>query len=153
MNIEQRLNTACTQAIKNLFAQDVLVELQKTRKDFEGDYTLVVFAYLRFSKKSAEQTAELIGNELQQKYQELISGFNVVKGFLNISLQQEVWMEFFKQKQLEENYGISPQSGKKTMLEYSSPNTNKPLHLGHLRNNFLGHSLSRILKACGEEVI
>lgn len=152
MKIEQELNLACGQAVKNLFGQDVSIELQKTRKDFEGDYTLVVFPFLRFSKKSPEQTAEMIGAELLEKNKTFLLDFNVVKGFLNISLKQEVWLDFFKNNKDNEKFGYSPSSGKKIMLEYSSPNTNKPLHLGHLRNNFLGFSLSEILKACGHEV-
>lgn len=142
-------------AVKALYGIEIdtaSVNLQETRKEFAGQVTLVVFPLTKFSKKSPEQTAGDIGNYLQQYYAEIAS-FNVIKGFLNLELIDQYWL-----KQLEENNvrGIDSRSdvkGRKVMVEFSSPNTNKPLHLGHIRNNLLGYSVSKILEAAGYDVI
>lgn len=128
------------------------VTINETRKEFEGDITVVVFPFTRFSKSSPEQTANDLGEYLQTNHPE-IDRFNVVKGFLNLVIGDEYWLEQVKNISLTENYGFLPVNGKKVMVEYSSPNTNKPLHLGHVRNNLLGYSVSGILKAAGYEVI
>ncbi len=131
-----------------------LVQIYKTRKEFIGDYTLVVFPFLKSSRKGPEQTATEIGDYLCT-HLSVIENYNVVKGFLNLKLKQEFWIEFLKEISASEQFGIKKpgESGKTMMVEYSSPNTNKPLHLGHIRNNLLGFSLSEILKANGHKVV
>ncbi|QEC52947.1 arginyl-tRNA synthetase [Anseongella ginsenosidimutans] len=128
------------------------VTLNETRKEFEGDLTVVTFPFTRFSKKSPEETARELGNYLQENYEE-VARFNVVKGFLNLVISDRYWLERVKEMALSENYGAHSRNGQKVMVEYSSPNTNKPLHLGHVRNNLLGYSVSRILDAAGYDVI
>ena len=128
------------------------LQIQKTRKEFEGDYTVVVFPLLKASRKSPEATAQELGAALTEKMPEVVS-FNVVKGFLNFSLGEDFWRERFAEIAADANYGCAPATGKTIMVEYSSPNTNKPLHLGHIRNNLLGYSVAEILKACGHDVI
>ena len=128
------------------------IQIQKTRKEFEGDYTLVTFPLLKLSRKSPEATAEEIGKALVEKHPQ-IGGYNVIKGFLNISLTPSFWKSRFDEVMANENYGQAEPTGKTIMVEYSSPNTNKPLHLGHIRNNLLGYSVSQILKAAGNSVI
>jgi len=143
---------AAIKALYNVEADDQLIQLQKTRKDFDGDITLVVFPLLRTSKKSPEQTAEDLGFWMTQNVEE-VCGFNVVKGFLNLEVYTEYWTQFLTSALDGPNFGFaSPRSASPIMVEYSSPNTNKPLHLGHLRNNFLGYSVSEILKANGHDV-
>ncbi|MEX8546262.1 MAG: arginine--tRNA ligase [Mucilaginibacter sp.] len=146
---------AAVRAVKTLFATDIAAEnlsLQQTRKEFEGDVTLVVFPLTKFSKKSPEQTGTAIGEFLVNEV-EAIESFNVIKGFLNLSLKNSYWLAIFYQQINQPNFGTFPANGKKVMVEYSSPNTNKPLHLGHVRNNLLGYSVAEILKANGYEVI
>lgn len=142
-------------AITSLYSCEISscqIQLQATKKEFEGDVTLVVFPLLRITKKSPELSAAEIGEHLI-KHSAVFSSFNVVKGFLNIVIKDEIWLTQLNSWLLDENYGkaITP-TGKTYMVEYSSPNTNKPLHLGHLRNNFLGYSVAEILKANGHEV-
>ena len=142
-------------AIKDLYSTDVQpsdIQVQVTRKEFEGDYTLVVFPLLRISHSSPDATGKAIGDWLTSNVPE-ISGFNVVKGFLNISLSQLWWNELFSEIASEPGFGVLPSTGRNIMVEFSSPNTNKPLHLGHIRNNLLGDSVSRLLKASGNNVI
>lgn len=131
-----------------------LVQLQETRKEFTGDFTLVVFPLLRFSKNTPEKTGENIGNYLLESFP-LVSGFNVIKGFLNLEISDRWWIEYFADlssgKNLFEN--CLTKNPEVILVEYSSPNTNKPLHLGHIRNNLLGYSLFRILSSCGHKVI
>ncbi|OFX47062.1 MAG: arginine--tRNA ligase, partial [Bacteroidetes bacterium GWA2_30_7] len=140
-------------AIKALYHQDILIkniQISKTRKDFSGDYTLVVFPLLSISKKSPEATANDIGEYLKANYSALKS-FNIVKGFLNLSFTSEFWIEKLKTfSALNENLSST---NNKILIEFSSPNTNKPLHLGHIRNNLIGHSISEILKKVGNEVV
>ncbi|HEY9123093.1 MAG TPA: arginine--tRNA ligase, partial [Bacteroidales bacterium] len=132
------------------------VQIQKTRKDFKGDITIVVFPLLKFSGKGPEQTANDLGNYLVQHF-ELVEGFNVIKGFLNIEISKQYWFSFLEDiyltKGLEGGQLFHTSSPKKIMVEYSSPNTNKPLHLGHIRNNLLGYAVANILKATGNEVL
>jgi arginyl-tRNA synthetase len=145
------------EAIKNIYNSEVtddLIQLQETRKDFKGDFTLVVFSLLRFSKNTPEKTAETIGIYLVENFPP-VSGFNVIKGFLNLEISDFWWIDYFGMIAKEENHLIKCKvSNPETILvEYSSPNTNKPLHLGHIRNNLLGYSLYRILSASGHKVI
>lgn len=153
--IEEILYLGAQKAIQTLYgveSDEKLIQLQKTRKDFEGDLTLVVFPLLRVSKKSPEQTAEELGFWMTQNVVE-VCGFNVVKGFLNLEVFNAYWTQFLATVLDTSNFGFAiPNSAKPIMVEYSSPNTNKPLHLGHLRNNFLGYSVSEILKANGHKV-
>jgi len=142
-------------AIKDLYNTDIQpsdIQVQVTRKEFEGDYTLVVFPLLRISHSSPDATGKTIGDWLTSNVPE-ISGFNVVKGFLNISLSQLWWNELFSEIASDPDFGVLPSTGRNIMVEFSSPNTNKPLHLGHIRNNLLGDSVSRLLKASGNNVI
>jgi arginyl-tRNA synthetase len=157
MNIEHFLSESISSIINELFGLTSSVNeiiLQKTKKEFEGDYTLVTFPYIKASKTSPEKTGELIGEQLL-KNNTSITKFNVVKGFLNFTLSNDFWLSEFKTISQQENYGIKPakSSGKQIMLEYSSPNTNKPLHLGHVRNNLLGYSVAAINKTQGHDVI
>jgi len=140
--------------IKQLYNEDVaesLISIQDTRKEFEGQATIVVFPFVRYSKKSPEQTANDLGVYLVENLKE-VTAFNVVKGFLNLSIANDYWMDLFHTDLLRPDFGVLPSNGKKVMVEYSSPNTNKPLHLGHVRNNLLGYSVSELLKADGAEV-
>lgn len=157
MNIEHFLSSSISPVINELFglttnANDII--LQKTKKEFEGDYTLVTFPYIKAAKATPEKTGELIGEQLV-KNNPAITKFNVVKGFLNFSLSNDFWLNEFKTISQTDNYGIKPanSSGKQIMLEYSSPNTNKPLHLGHVRNNLLGYSVATIMKTQGHDVV
>ncbi len=146
---------AAVRAVKTLFATDISKEslgLQQTRKEFEGEITLVVFPLTKVSRTSPEQTGTAIGKFLVNEVEE-IESFNVIKGFLNLSLKNSYWLRIFYQEINQSNFGVFPSNGKKVMVEYSSPNTNKPLHLGHVRNNLLGYSVAEILKANGYEVI
>ena len=128
------------------------IQIQKTRKEFEGDYTLVCFPLLKLSRKSPEATAAEIGEAVVAQCSD-ISGYNVIKGFLNLSLSHSFWQSRFAEIVATENYGFAAHTGRTVMVEYSSPNTNKPLHLGHIRNNLLGYSVSQILAANGHKVI
>lgn len=140
--------------IKQLYNEDVpesAISIQDTRKEFEGQVTIVVFPIVRFSKKSPEQTANDLGNFLVENLEEVVA-FNVVKGFLNLSIADSYWLNLFNTELLDPSFGTFKSNGKKVMVEYSSPNTNKPLHLGHVRNNLLGYSVAELLSAVGYEV-
>jgi arginyl-tRNA synthetase len=155
MNVEFILKESISRAFGDLFGSQLGVEeikLQPTRKDFQGSHTFVTFPYTRISKKSPLETGEIIGNYLKEKSR-ILASFNVVNGFLNLEINDATWFRVFEIN-LENNpwSKINP-SGRKVMIEYSSPNTNKPLHLGHLRNNFLGFSVAEILKAVGDDVM
>ncbi|NDV96180.1 arginine--tRNA ligase [Dysgonomonas sp. 521] len=157
MKLEVKLQDAVIKAIEALYGQAVAPEqlsLQKTKKEFEGHYTLVVFPFLKMSKKGPEQTAQEIGEWLQANTDE-VSRFNVIKGFLNLSVATSCWLELLNDVNATENYGIKEVTpdAPLVMVEYSSPNTNKPLHLGHIRNNLLGFALSEVLKANGNKVV
>ena len=154
MNIDNYISKIVLEIVSGLYGEvtPAQIQIQKTRKEFEGDYTLVTFPLLKLSRKSPEATATEIGEKLVQNIAH-ISGFNVIKGFLNISLSPEFWRGCFKDIIDSNNYGQAASTGKTIMVEYSSPNTNKPLHLGHIRNNLLGYSVSQILAANGHNVI
>lgn len=157
MNIEHFLSETISAAVNQLFALDTKPEdviLQKTKKEFEGDFTLVTFPYIKAAKLSPEKTGEVIGEEISRLNND-INKYNVVKGFLNISLSTSFWLKQFKTISADAHYGIKPanSSGKQIMLEYSSPNTNKPLHLGHVRNNLLGYAVAKILETQGHDVV
>ncbi|WP_140936701.1 arginine--tRNA ligase [Sphingobacterium lumbrici] len=154
-SIQQTLIEQTVRAVKELYNAEIPVSqvtLQETRKEFEGQITIVTFPVTRFSKKSPEQTGTEIGEYLQSNIAE-ISGFNIIKGFLNISLADSYWIDLLNNTLLRADYGQFPSNGKRLMVEYSSPNTNKPLHLGHIRNNLLGYSVAEILKAYGYDVV
>lgn len=156
MKVEQTILTSIISAIKNLYNTEVdnsLVQLQKTRKEFKGHLTLVAFPFLKISKKGPEQTAQEIGEWLKANSPE-VADFNVVKGFLNLEINSSCWIELLSDINSEENYGIVQPTDNSplVMIEYSSPNTNKPLHLGHIRNNLLGFALAEVLKANGYNV-
>lgn len=140
--------------LKELFPEitDNLIQVQKTRAEFEGDVTLVVFPLLRITKKNPEESGKAIGEFFTQEI-DFISGYNVVKGFLNLEITSEYWLGEFKKLMADDNFGQLPATDKTYIVEYSSPNTNKPLHLGHLRNIFLGFSVANILKANGHDVV
>jgi len=155
--IEQQFSAAIRSAIQILYGVAIAPEqavLQKTKKEFEGHLTLVVFPFLRISKKSPEQTAQEIGEYLLE-HEPSVASFNVIKGFLNLTIAGSNWIEMLNAMHAQETYGIThpAEEAPLVMIEYSSPNTNKPLHLGHVRNNLLGYSLSEILKANGNRVI
>lgn len=154
MNLESYFFGKVAEAIKVQYGSvdEKMVQLQKTRKEFKGDITLVTFPLLKLSKKSPEQTAQELGTYLTEHFSE-IAEFNVVKGFLNISFSNRFWIEQLNSVAEQSDFGNATPDGKTAMVEYSSPNTNKPLHLGHIRNNLLGASLSRLLKAAGHRVI
>ena len=154
MNAENFVLQAVTASVEALYGavDKSQLQLQKTRKEFEGDFTLVTFPLLKLSRKSPEATANEIGEHIVVNTPQ-ISSFNVIKGFLNLVLAPAFWAECFKEIAAAENYGDAAPSGRTIMIEYSSPNTNKPLHLGHIRNNLLGYSVAQILKANGHNVI
>ncbi len=157
MNIETILTNSIVEAIKSLYNHETSpekIQLQKTRKEFEGDFTLVVFPFLQVSRKRPEDTAQEIGTYLAAN-QPVISSFNVVKGFLNLAIAPGYWIELLQNIDNDEKWGITPvtEQSPLVMVEYSSPNTNKPLHLGHIRNNLLGYALSNIIAANGNKVV
>ncbi|WP_419698825.1 arginine--tRNA ligase [Mucilaginibacter sp. NFX135] len=146
---------AAVKAIKQLYQTDVApaaISLQETRKEFEGQITIVTFPFTKFSRKGPEQTGAEIGEYLKNELKE-VAAFNVIKGFLNISISDEYWIGQLYNHILSDDFAIAKPNGHKVMVEYSSPNTNKPLHLGHIRNNLLGYSVAQILGAAGYEVI
>jgi len=154
--IEQILTEKILEAVKNLYQLDATlsqIQLQNTRKEFEGDVTLVVFPFTKVSRKSPEATAAEIGDYLLNNLDE-VDSFNVIKGFLNILIKKEYWLKFLAKNYSVDNFGYAEtRKQRPVVVEYSSPNTNKPLHLGHIRNNLLGFSLSRILQAAGNNVV
>ncbi len=154
MSIESFITDRVAASLAHLYGELPIeeVQIQKTRKEFEGDYTLVVFPLLRRSRLSPEATATQVGEHVVANNPEFC-GFNVVKGFLNLSLSASFWASCFAKNYACENFGHSTASGRTIMVEYSSPNTNKPLHLGHIRNNLLGYSVAQILEANGHKVI
>ena len=164
MNIETLISQAATEAVKELYGMDVtekttdstsrLVQLQKTRSEFEGNLTLVVFPFVKAARKSPEQTAQEIGEYLLKNCS-AVEKYNVVKGFLNLSVSQSAWLQLLEAIDEDEHFGMKKADEKAplVMIEYSSPNTNKPLHLGHVRNNLLGWSLAQIMEANGNRVV
>ncbi|HOU30296.1 MAG TPA: arginine--tRNA ligase, partial [Bacteroidales bacterium] len=155
--MEYILRNKIAEAVRSLYNKDVdlnLIQIQKTRKEFNGDYTLIVFPLIRCSKNTPEKTAEDIGNFLINNLP-AISEFNVIKGFLNLKISDKWWADYFKDFCFLDDIFLPCRVAKPEIIlvEYSSPNTNKPLHLGHIRNNLLGYSLYKILKSCGHNVI
>ena len=157
MNIEALISKAAGEAVKALYGMDAtekMLQLQKTRSEFEGNLTLVVFPFVKAAKKSPEQTAQEIGDYLQKNCT-AVEKFNVVKGFLNLCVGDGAWVELLKAIDADDNFGMkkADDNAPLVMIEYSSPNTNKPLHLGHVRNNLLGWSLAQIMEANGNKVV
>lgn len=157
MNIESLLIENIAATIESLYGQKIeadKIQLQKTRKEFEGDFTLVVFPFLALSRKRPEETAKEIGDYLTEKLP-LIASYNVIKGFLNLNISADYWINLLNTIEKNDKWGIVPvtESSPLVMVEYSSPNTNKPLHLGHIRNNLLGYALSNIIEANGNRVV
>lgn len=152
MNIQTLIESKVKEGFLSLFEMHLpSVEFQATRKDFEGDITVVIFPMLRYKKGNPAQIGDLLGNYLTENIIEITS-FNVVKGFLNLVICDQVYLQSFKTIHKQKNYGLTSESSDVVMVEYSSPNTNKPLHLGHVRNNLLGYSVAEILKASGKKV-
>lgn len=155
MKLEQLVKSGLADALKSLFNLEFSPEnlaLQQTRKEFDGQLTHVVFPYTKAAGKSPEETGKLIGEYLVANVQE-IAGFNVVKGFLNMVIAEKWWLNNLKEIAETSSFGQHSPNGETVVVEFSSPNTNKPMHLGHLRNNFLGASISNILEAAGYKVI
>ncbi len=157
MKIEDKLVASVLSGLKALYGQEVpekMVQLQKTKKEFEGHLTLVVFPFLKMSKKGPEQTAQEIGEYLKAN-DPAVAAFNVIKGFLNLTIASATWIELLNEIQADEQYGLVQvtDASPLVMIEYSSPNTNKPLHLGHVRNNLLGNALANIVAANGNKVV
>ncbi len=157
MKIEEKLSQSVIEGLKALYGQEVpasQVQLQKTKKEFEGHLTLVVFPFLRMSKKGPEQTAQEVGEYLLAN-EPAVSAYNVIKGFLNLTIASNAWIELLNAIHQDAQYGIQTANEQSplVMIEYSSPNTNKPLHLGHVRNNLLGHALANIVAANGNKVV
>ena len=157
MKIEDKLVASVINGLKALYGQEVpekMVQLQKTKKEFEGHLTLVVFPFLKMSRKGPEQTAQEIGEYLKAN-EPAVAAFNVIKGFLNLTIASATWIELLNEIQADEQYGLvqATETSPLVMIEYSSPNTNKPLHLGHVRNNLLGNALAKIVAANGNKVV
>ena len=158
MQIEQKITQAVLAAIKTLYGQDApeqLVQLGATKKEFEGQLTLVVFPFLKMSRKKPEDTAQDIGQYLVEQLPDVVARFNVIKGFLNLVIADACWISLLSEIQQDEHYGMQPVTDQSplVMIEYSSPNTNKPLHLGHVRNNLLGWALAQVMQANGNRVV
>ena len=156
MELISQIRTATRQALIDLYQHtlntgDVLVN--ETKPEFEGDYTVVLFAFVKPLKKNPEALGNELGQKLLSSNPDLFSAFNVIKGFLNLTIADKYWLEFLHRQHDNADFGRKPRHGKKVMIEYSSPNTNKPLHLGHLRNNFLGWSIAEIYKANGYDIV
>lgn len=154
MHLEGKIKEQISEGFKALFEAELKVEeikLQPTRKEFKGHFTFVTFPFSRVSKKSPEETGKALG-EWMHSQNSIISDYNIVKGFLNLEITDQTWLKVFKHILGQEHYGFNEQTGEEVMVEYSSPNTNKPLHLGHLRNIFLGYSIAKILEANGCKV-
>ena len=157
MKIEDKLVASVISGLKALYGQEVpekMVQMQKTKKEFEGHLTLVVFPFLKMSRKGPEQTAQEIGECLKAN-EPAVAAFNVIKGFLNLTIASATWIELLNEIQADEQYGLvkATETSPLVMIEYSSPNTNKPLHLGHVRNNLLGNALANIVAANGNKVV
>lgn len=157
MNLESILSDEVIKAVKEIYGQEISndnIQFQKTKKEFEGDITLVVFPFVKLARKSPEQTGQEIGNYLKSQF-DIIESFNVIKGFLNLSISTSYWLNQLDEMHQQKAYGttIAGEDARMMMIEYSSPNTNKPLHLGHIRNNLLGYSIANIQKANGWKVV
>src|SRR6188472_319237 len=156
MNIAEQIRVASKNTLEDLYGLTIdekNIQINETKPEFEGDYTLVLFSFIKQLKKSPEQLGKDIGHHLVNNNPDLFSAYNIIKGFLNLTVQNNYWIEFLQKNYSDTNFGKKNSVNRKVMVEYSSPNTNKPLHLGHLRNNFLGWSVAEILKANGSDVI
>ena len=154
MTLEQNISILAKAAVKALYdvdAADSQIQLQKTRPEFEGNITLVVFPFVKLARQAPQQVATEIGEELVKS--EIIAKYNAVQGFLNLVIDDAFWVKQLEAIDAEANYGQQPNRDKLMMVEYSSPNTNKPLHLGHVRNNLLGYSIAKIQEANGWKVV
>ncbi|MCF0199277.1 MAG: arginine--tRNA ligase, partial [Bacteroidaceae bacterium] len=158
MEIAVKIANAVKAAVKELYGQEVadkMVQLQETRAEFEGNLTLVVFPFVKMSRKKPEETAQEIGDYLTSHVGDVVSKFNVVKGFLNLVINPAQWILLLQEIEQAEKFGFTPVTDRSplVMIEYSSPNTNKPLHLGHVRNNLLGWALANVMEANGNRVV
>ena len=156
MTLEQSLSSLVKAAVKSLYdieATDAQIQLQKTRPEFEGNITLVVFPFVKLARKAPAQTASEIGEWLLANGEGLVAKYNAVQGFLNLSISDAFWINQLTTIDADANYGRMPDRNQLMMVEYSSPNTNKPLHLGHVRNNLLGYSIAKIQEANGWKVV
>ena len=155
MSIAEQIRKASKITLQKLYSLTIDekdIQINETKPEFEGDYTLVLFSFIKQLKRSPEQLGKEIGDHLVNNNPDLFSAYNVIKGFLNLTVQNNYWIEVLQRNYANPNFGKKKNTGNKVMVEYSSPNTNKPLHLGHLRNNFLGWSVAEILKANGSEI-
>lgn len=155
MNIAEQIRVASKNTLEKLYGLSIdekNIQINETKPEFEGDYTLVLFSFIKQLKKSPDQLGKEIGDHLLTNNPDLFSAYNVIKGFLNLTVKNNYWIGFLEKNYADASFGKKNPTGKKVMVEYSSPNTNKPLHLGHLRNNFLGWSIAEILKANGSEI-
>ncbi len=155
MGIVKTIKPLIITALQDLYGQnfqETELTISSTKPEFEGDYTLVLFSFVKQLKKSPEQLGKEIGDYLIKNNTQLFSSFNVIKGFLNLVVTDNFWINFLQTSYTDKNIGHQPANEHRVMVEYSSPNTNKPLHLGHLRNNFLGWSVAEILKVTGHSV-
>ena len=156
MNIAEQIKLLAAKALKELYQYETNTDdltINITKPEFEGDYTIVLFSFVKQLKKSPEQLGNELGQWFVKNNATLFTGYNIIKAFLNLTIADDYWINFLQSNYNEEKFGSKPLNGKKVMVEYSSPNTNKPLHLGHLRNNFLGWSIAEILKTNGCEVV
>ncbi len=156
MSVVSQVKAVTAQAIKDLYGVDLQPEnvlVNATKPEFEGDYTVVLFAFVKQLKKAPDTLGHELGSYLIQQDSSLFSAFNVIKGFLNLTITDSYWLSFVKTSYRDDAFGTRSSGGERVMVEYSSPNTNKPLHLGHLRNNFLGWSIAEILKATGNDIV
>src|SRR4030095_10592419 len=155
MSIAEQIRVASKNTPEDLYSVTIdekNIQINETKPEFEGDYTLVLFSFIKQLKKSPEQLGKEMGDQLLTNNPGLFSAYNVLKGFLNLTVKNNYWIGFLEKNYADARFGKKSPTGKKVMVEYSSPNTNKPLHLGHLRNNFLGWSVAEILKANGADV-
>ncbi|HEY6062240.1 MAG TPA: arginine--tRNA ligase, partial [Chitinophagaceae bacterium] len=156
MSIVSEIKPLVVKELKDLYGQlfkESELAISTTKPEFEGDYTLVLFSFVKQLKMSPEQLGKDIGEALLKNNPDIFTAYNVIKGFLNLTISDNHWINFLRSNFGNEKFGSKPANGRKVMVEYSSPNTNKPLHLGHLRNNFLGWSVAQILKESGYEII
>ena len=156
MSIVSQIKPLVVKELKNLYGQDFQeseLTINTTKPEFEGDYTLVLFSFVKQLKKSPEQLGNEIGEALEKANPDIFTAHNVIKGFLNLTISDKYWLDFLQSNYSNVKFGNKPANGQKVMVEYSSPNTNKPIHLGHLRNNFLGWSVAQILKQSGYETV
>ncbi|KAI9451708.1 hypothetical protein F5148DRAFT_1289967, partial [Russula earlei] len=156
IGVVAQIKQVTAKAIKELYQTELAdnqVLVNATKPEFEGDYTVVLFAFVKQLKTSPDALGQALGSHLVAQHPQLFTSFNVIKGFLNLVVANEYWLQFIAREHNNAAFGKKEKTGQTVMVEYSSPNTNKPLHLGHLRNNFLGWSIAEILKASGNEVI